>query len=522
MNAKSNDVSPGSQDAVRHLDECDRIIVQPQQLDEQYPLYKHLTDVRARLLGLREAIEIKLVSRVIPNNIDAIENALAALDERNGRLELPMPISRLDLLLIWGAPQAKWITNIVFKGLETKFNPDDFRIPSERFLRLYGVDCPDGLLKTYDLFAKIDKFLGKGAELGFISFEQYGLSSYLFAENEPPANALILHKHGHHELNYVPYAAYGSDAVTYGLLYDYYRRSFLTTVYHGDGEVNAHDNPLKPFIKKFHSPLSSFPIELYGETNDAELIDRVTNVEFQYDWFDEFMHQLGLHTVACFLSAYFVENPTASQTIPMNDKGRYERCYAVWERKALQVQFPSSYLFDGTMPVTPIALDRFGGDQTKVIDDFVDFVVAIAELHGETHPRNEGYGLFDTVPQDAYKQLRASFREMSLPLLSKCGGLGEYVRATRVYRKRDRAVMFALLDGAVRKIESFAKRMIRNGAEGYGFVTAMILYDRCGRGRPSKVAARLLQSLSDAVCPEFIKKTAALHSVVRHDRYIPT
>jgi hypothetical protein len=204
MNTKSIDTSIEDKNSSAHdSDQCDRITVNPQVLDEGGPLRQYLTDIRSRLLGLREPIELALQSRDVPNNIDAIENALAALDEKNGRVALPMPISGLDLLLIWGAPQAKWIRSIVFKGLETKFNLDDFKIPSERFSSLYGVECPDGFLKTYDLVAKIDKFLGKGAELGFISFEQYGLSSYLFAENEPPANALILHKHGHHELNYV-------------------------------------------------------------------------------------------------------------------------------------------------------------------------------------------------------------------------------------------------------------------------------------------------------------------------------
>lgn len=500
-----------------------RILLKPKIPRKGSRLLPYLADVRPRLLGLRESIDTALQSRGVPNNIDAIQNSLATLDDGNGILELPSPISRLDLLLIWGAPQAKWITSVVFKGLEIKFNPDDFKIPSERFYNLYGADCPDGFLKTYDLFAKIDKFLGSDLELGYISFSNYGLSAYLFGENDPPPNALILHKHGHHELNYVPYAAYGSDAVTYGLLYDYHRRTFFTTAYHGDGGVSPYDNPLEPFIRKFTGiwEYGSFNglVGYYDAMDDAELINHLTIAgEFGYEY-DELLDQLKLHTVACFISAYFVENPTVKHTIPVNDKGRYKSFFGVREREELQPQFPSSYLFSKTLPVTPIALDRFGGNDHIVIDDFVEFADCVAKLHGDVHQKNRFNGIFS---DDYYQELRELSIKKSLPLMLECDDLKAYLIKTRKFKKKDRADLFAMLDDVIGKINSFAMEMVRNGADGYGFVAAIIFWEHCQGGELSKMSLKLLDSLSESACPPFIKKTAALHSVVRHDKCIPT
>lgn len=522
MNAKSIDASiENKSPPVRRSVRRDRIALKPKIPRNARQLFQYLADVRPRLLGLRQSFDAALQSKGVPNNIDAIQNALATLDDENGRLELPSPISRLDLLLIWGAPQAKWITGIVFKGLDIKFNPDDFKIPSKRFFNLYGVDCPDGFIKTYDLFAKIEKFLGKGVELGHISFSRYGLSSYLFGENNPPPNALILHKHGHHELNYVPYAAYGSDAVTYGLLYDYHRRKFFTTAYHGDGDVSPYDNPLEPFIRKF-SEVGKYGkferyVGCYDAIGDAELVNNlVVGDDFKYD---EIIDLLKSHTIACFISSFLKENRTPKYAISENDRGRYKRFFWGKEREELQSQFPSSYLFCKTLPVTPIALDRFFGADYNAIDDLVEFSDCVAKLHGDVHQKNRFNGIFS----DGYYQgLRKLFVKKTLPLMLECDDLKAYLIKTKKYKKKDRAILFALLDNAIGKIYSFAMNMIKNGAEGYGFVVAIIFWEHCEGGELSKMSSILLDSLSESICPSFIKKTAALHSTVRHNQYIPT
>ncbi len=219
------------------------ISIKPKISSKGHRQLRYLAEVRSRLMGLREAIDTALQCKGLPNNIDAIQNALTKIDSKNGRLELPHLITPLDLVLIWGNPQAQWITGISLEGLEMKFNPADFKKQSERFFNLYETDCPAGFLKTHDLFLKINNFIRNQSVVDSISFYDFGLSCHLFQRNDPPPNALILHKYMDHELNYVPYAAYGSDAVTYGLMYDYYRRAFVTTVYHGDGGVSPYNNP---------------------------------------------------------------------------------------------------------------------------------------------------------------------------------------------------------------------------------------------------------------------------------------
>lgn len=477
---------------------------------------RYLSEVRSRLVGLRESIDTALQSRGLPNNIDAIQNALIALDSGNGKLELPHLITPLELVLIWGNPQAQWITSITLKGLEMKFNPDDFKIPRERFFDMYGTDCPDGFLKTYDLFSKIDKFIGENSVLDSISFNNFGLSCYLFRENDPPPNALILHKYGHHELNYVPYAAYGSDAVTYGLMYDYYQRAFFTTVYHGDGDVSPYNNPLEPVIDKICNSASIDELgQYYNRMDDDELINILTNPEYLEYGHDE----LKFHTISYFVGNFFVENPTLKYTIPVNDKGRYAKFFGAKEREELQRKFPSSYLFSETFPVTPIALDRFGGADKIAINNFVEFVTCTVKLHREINKKNR---LSEYFSDEYYQELRAFLIKKSSSLMLKCDDLSAYLINTKKYKKKDRIALFTLLDNVIRNINSLALDLIRTGVDGYGFVVAMIFWSNCMDGELSKFSSNLLNSLSESACPSFIKKTAALHSVCRHDSSIPT
>lgn len=524
MNAKSTDTSIENKSTmIPNIAGKDRIKLEPEIPPEGKRLLQYLNSVMPRLLELRKSFEKALKGRKLPNNIDAIQKALSALDDNNGRLELPSPISRLDLLLIWGDPQARLIRSIVFSGLEIKFFPDDFKIPSARFFNLYDTECPEGFLKTFDLFEKIEKFLGNDLELGYISFSHYGLSSYLFNDNDPPQNALILHKHGHHELNYVPYAEYGSDAVTYGLMYDYYRKAFSTTVYHGDGCINPYDNPLEPFIEKFTEIWKYWSFNglagYYDDMEDAELINHLTVPGKHGYKYDGLLDQLKLHTVACFLGAYFEENATAKHTIPANDRSRYKNFFRGKELEELQQQFPSSYIFRKTLPVTPIALDKFGGGDYAAIDDFVEFAESVAKLHGDIHKKNPYREMFS---EDNYDELRESFIEKPIPLMLECDDLRKYVIKTPIYKKKDRAALFKLLDSTIEKIYSFAMEMTLKGNEGYGFVVALVFWEHCTDGGLSKMSLNLLNSLSESLCPAFIKKTAALHSVVRQDAYIPT
>ncbi len=483
--------------------------------------FRELAIARSRLLKMRGVVDAALDSSRIQNNIDAIQRALKELDATNGRLELPYPISGLDLVLIWGAPESTCISSIVFENLDIQFRLDDFAIPRTRFLNLYGIECPDCLLMTFHLRERIEQFLGHGIELGYVSFEPFGLSTILLSQKDPPANALIFNKYGHHELNYVPYASYGSDAVTYGLLYDFYNGAFLTTAYHGDGEVSSYMNPLEPFVRKFAEPwkwLSARQLagcfdslagdELVAALTDDDVCDRVDS-----------LNALKNHTIACFIRAYLEVNPITSNSVPKDEQWRYESFMLSSERDALQSKWSTAYLFRETMPVTPIPLSLFNCTEWRAVDNWTAFVTCLAELHAAVCPTA---GLMGILADGRYRNMRSWFREREPACVFDGNELKQYIEPNPKYRKGGKNILFGLLDAEIQKVYSVAKDMARTGAEGYAFVAAITFWNHCVDGRLSRLAVELLGMVSEPLCPAFIKRTAEMHASVRHDSYIPT
>jgi len=403
--------------------------------------------------------------------------------------------------------------------LDLHFREDDFAHEKGRFVEAFGIECPDGLLKTYHLEDIINKLLASSVSIENISFYRFGPLDRLLSKEPLAPNALIINKYGHHELNYVSYAAYGSDAVTYGLLYDFHKKSFLTSACHGDGEVSSYGCILEPFVEKFSNTWQFFRPGSYAhyleEVTDDELVEYVVAGDGTWGWDDD-TNTLRDHTITHLIWSYLKINVTKIQVVDKDDVWRYKQYWSDSER--LSHESPSTFMFCGTIPATPLPMAMFQCDDRDAVANWSSFLDALAGLHENLCPTSIYGHIF---ADDRYRQLRNWFSKHEPAGVFDGNKLREFVKGNPKFRKRDKPALYEMLSGEIEKQYLKALEMTSVGAEGYAFVMAMILWECCCDGSLSKMAVELLEGLSNSVCPEFIKKTARLHAPVRHNEYIP-
>lgn len=497
-------------------------------------LFDYLSKLRSRIIGHGYIVDKVLAKNKVPNNIDYIQRSLSRLDNSRGRIKLPTPLSHFDLLLIWGAPQSKHIKEIIFEGIDVKYHKKEYTKIQNRFRSLYGADCPEGLLKAYDLIEKIkDVFIKEDMFSRLdMDFWAIGLSSFIFSDKKIPTNALILHKHGDYELNYVPYSCGGEARRSNGLVYDYYRKGFYAAADRCECEIYSYPNPLQSFVNRIEDGWE-FDWEYNSGCEWGDYIELRQIINHVLRESDDAVKTLKRHTVSCFINSYLRNNPTPRDILPDVDRLRYrpyEHCatrtrYKLTDREwgRLHKDFPSTFLFDKTFPITPIPLDILDTKDHELIRKrikFVEELVKIRESVCTPKERRWHEGYTDNISSDCRK-LKQHLQMLESIDMAICSKLRDYIDGDK-FKETDKKLLEGMIDSAVNEVYAYAKYKIKTGAEGYGFIIAHIFWMYCKHGKLSKLAVDLLDMLSDSVCPPLIKKTAKLHAPVRDDMYIPT
>jgi len=229
----------------------------------------------------------------------------------------------------------------------------------------------------------------------------------------------------------------------------------------------------------------------------------------EYD--DEFIETLKNHTISLIIGSYLRTNPTEKQSFLDTDKLRY-KTYRDIER--LQKTFKDHYLFEFTTPLTPISLNYFDTVDKELIDKKVKFIESLAELYAELSPKNNPSFFIE----NKYEKLRDNLKESYSKDVIQAKRLRDYMSDNNKYLEKNRKKLFSFISQALKEMYDWAESKARNGAQGYGFISALIFWGNCPDGTPSNYAIDLLDLLDENICPAYIKKTAKQHAPVRQVR----
>lgn len=447
----------------------------------------------------------------IRNGAEDLLRALSKIDENNTVLQISRKLSHLDNLIIWGSDESKYITDIVKEDVSLEFEENNYRKEIARFEKIYQVDCPIEFIKLYDLIDKIQHFFTEKDYLGteFFGFDIcWGVYFNLFHKEDAADNALILDKHGHHDLNYYPYANYGSDAVSYGLLYDYTLKGFFVSACIAD-MLYTYDNIFTPFINNLKSDLEYFKWHTVNDEDCKEFIEDTLLEPEIVESYDDLWRNLQVVTVLHVVQSYLKKNPIISKPLDPIERYRYG---SMWneEEDIIRKKYDNHYLFEKTHPITPISNDHFAGDDVVLISNRIEIIYRIVNFHSDTHSGSSPRWIKEDI-RAVKKAIRNNSGEEFQGIVESITGLDT----------GDILLKQKIADKAVHEIYEFANLKLENGSQGYGFVVAIYFWDKCGDGSLSKLAVKLLDQLDEDLCPEFIKKTARLHAKVRNDMHIP-
>lgn len=505
----------------RHIAQSNRFAYTPTPPHHFDDALTQLSATRKRILRLREKVDIALQKAGIQNNIDKIQESLAVLSDDNGHAVLPYPISPIDLVLIWGAPQANLIKKISFSGIDINFHPDDFEISAKRFIDFFETECPDGLLKTRDLSEKIEKILGRKID-SLTNFKDSCLYQFIFDTTTATPLDNFTAQCLHHDFGYFPCAHFDGDRDTYGLVYDFYKRSFYTSIYMYSDVDAVYHSPLAALIDKltddsrYNTPCDE-EFDL-SDLSDAKLIrlfsrrERKMSGHNYYVDISDYISRLEKYTIAHFISAYLDANPTARRTIPQRERRRYNTGFfvPVAEEDKLREQYQGHYLFNRIFPITPIPLEKFGGSNHDDIDRFVVFVYELAY-------RSNGFNLPQSISD--LNKILGPCANQNLAWSYCCNNL--YAIAANMEKTGASLQDHVLkeINNTINELHSFALKMALGGNDGYAFIAATLLWNSHAGKNYRKLVLELLESLQNPTCPEFIKTMVKLpHLPDKYDR----